>query len=68
MRPSYVLSGAAMNVAHSHQDLETYLQSAASLSKDYPVVISKFILEAKVGLGHLTIPLDKPRVRDRFFH
>ncbi|CAL4059135.1 unnamed protein product, partial [Meganyctiphanes norvegica] len=47
VRPSFVLSGAGMNVAHTHQDLETYLNQAASVSKDYPVVISKFILEAK---------------------
>lgn len=49
VRPSYVLSGAAMNVAHSPQDLETYLNQAAAVSKEHPVVISKFILEAKVG-------------------
>ena len=48
VRPSYVLSGAAMAVAHSHQDLETYLSKASAISKEYPVVISKFILEAKV--------------------
>ena len=48
VRPSYVLSGAAMNVAHSPQDLETYLSKASAISKEYPVVISKFILEAKV--------------------
>ncbi|XP_069989210.1 multifunctional protein CAD isoform X7 [Penaeus vannamei] len=47
VRPSYVLSGAAMNVAHSPQDLETYLNQAAAVSKEHPVVISKFILEAK---------------------
>ncbi|XP_064626437.1 multifunctional protein CAD-like isoform X2 [Lineus longissimus] len=47
IRPSYVLSGAAMNVAHSHHDLETYLSEAASVSKKHPVVISKFILNAK---------------------
>lgn len=47
VRPSFVLSGAGMNVAHSHQDLESYLNQATSVSKDYPVVISKFILEAK---------------------
>lgn len=47
VRPSYVLSGAAMNVAHSHQDLRQYLQQAARVSKDYPIVISKFILDAK---------------------
>ncbi|KAI4500859.1 hypothetical protein M0802_004070 [Mischocyttarus mexicanus] len=47
VRPSYVLSGAAMNVAHSNQDLESYLKSASEVSKEHPVVISKFILEAK---------------------
>ncbi|CAD6208372.1 GSCOCG00003378001-RA-CDS [Cotesia congregata] len=47
VRPSYVLSGAAMNVAHSHQDLESYLKNASDVSKEHPVVISKFILEAK---------------------
>ncbi|XP_045519117.1 CAD protein isoform X2 [Pieris brassicae] len=47
VRPSYVLSGAAMNVAYSNQELETYLKSASQVSKDYPVVISKYILDAK---------------------
>ncbi|ELT96818.1 hypothetical protein CAPTEDRAFT_177358 [Capitella teleta] len=47
VRPSYVLSGAAMNVAHSPHDLETYLTQASAVSKEYPVVISKFILQAK---------------------
>ena len=47
VRPSYVLSGAAMNVVHSNHDLETYLKNASSVSKEHPVVISKFILEAK---------------------
>ncbi|XP_046877046.1 CAD protein isoform X1 [Hypomesus transpacificus] len=47
VRPSYVLSGAAMNVAHQHRDLEAYLSSAVAVSKEYPVVISKFIQEAK---------------------
>ncbi|XP_008545461.2 CAD protein [Microplitis demolitor] len=47
VRPSYVLSGAAMNVAHSHQDLKSYLKNASDVSKEHPVVISKFILEAK---------------------
>jgi carbamoylphosphate synthase large subunit len=48
VRPSYVLSGAAMNVAHSDEDLEGYLGHAVAVSKDYPVVISKFIENAKV--------------------
>ncbi|XP_003739459.1 CAD protein [Galendromus occidentalis] len=47
VRPSYVLSGAAMNVAYSPADLEGYLGEAAAVSKEYPVVISKFIQEAK---------------------
>ncbi|XP_061197574.1 CAD protein-like isoform X1 [Saccostrea echinata] len=47
VRPSYVLSGAAMNVAHSDKDLEDYLSQASAVSKEHPVVISKFILEAK---------------------
>lgn len=50
VRPSYVLSGAAMSVAHTPQDLETYLSKASAISKEHPVVISKFILEAKVTL------------------
>ncbi|GBP10933.1 CAD protein [Eumeta japonica] len=47
VRPSYVLSGAAMNVAYSNQDLEAYLKSASQVNKEHPVVISKFITEAK---------------------
>lgn len=47
VRPSYVLSGAAMNVVHSNHDLESYLKIASNVSKEHPVVISKFILEAK---------------------
>lgn len=47
VRPSYVLSGAAMNVAHCDQDLQEYLTTASELSKEHPVVISKFINEAK---------------------
>ncbi|XP_030080144.1 CAD protein isoform X3 [Drosophila hydei] len=47
VRPSYVLSGAAMNVAYSDQDLETYLNAASDVSREHPVVISKFLTEAK---------------------
>lgn len=47
VRPSYVLSGAAMNVAHCDKDLEEYLVSASQVSKEHPVVISKFLTEAK---------------------
>jgi carbamoyl-phosphate synthase/aspartate carbamoyltransferase/dihydroorotase len=46
VRPSYVLSGAAMLVAHTSQDLKKYL-STCTLNKDKPVVISKYIMEAK---------------------
>ncbi len=47
VRPSYVLSGAAMNVAHQPSQLKQYLENAAEISGDYPVVISKFIVNAK---------------------
>ncbi|MEM1165927.1 MAG: carbamoyl-phosphate synthase (glutamine-hydrolyzing) large subunit [Planctomycetota bacterium] len=47
VRPSYVLSGAAMAVASNHEELETYLGRAAKVSREYPTVISKFITGAK---------------------
>jgi len=47
VRPSYVLSGAAMNVADSVEQLRRFLQNAAEISGDYPVVISKFVVNAK---------------------
>lgn len=47
VRPSYVLSGAAMNVAYSDQDLTKFLGAAVQVSRDHPVVISKFIGDAK---------------------
>ncbi|KAJ1566129.1 hypothetical protein HK096_009707 [Nowakowskiella sp. JEL0078] len=47
VRPSYVLSGAAMNVVYSPTDLQNYLDLAVKVSKEFPVVISKFIEEAK---------------------
>uniref|UniRef100_A0AC35TK30 CAD protein n=1 Tax=Rhabditophanes sp. KR3021 TaxID=114890 RepID=A0AC35TK30_9BILA len=47
IRPSYVLSGAAMNVAHNEEDLHNFLQQAAVVAKEHPVVVSKFINEAK---------------------
>ncbi|MBN2111758.1 ATP-grasp domain-containing protein, partial [Candidatus Woesearchaeota archaeon] len=47
IRPSYVLSGAAMNVVFSEEDLENYLNAAADVSPEHPVVISKFITGAK---------------------
>ena len=50
MRPSYVLSGAAMYVSFTDDDLTEYMAMNASVSREHPVVISKFIVEAKVGL------------------
>ncbi|RME26468.1 MAG: ATP-grasp domain-containing protein, partial [Candidatus Zixiibacteriota bacterium] len=47
VRPSYVLSGAAMAVAGNDEELETFLNKAAEVSAEYPVVISKFIENAK---------------------
>lgn len=47
VRPSYVLSGAAMNVVYSSEDLESYLKQAVDVSPDFPVVITKFIENAK---------------------
>ncbi len=47
VRPSYVLSGAAMNVCSNNDELERFLQLAANVSEDHPVVVSKFIENAK---------------------
>ncbi len=47
VRPSYVLSGAAMAVASNDQELELYLKKAVTLSPEHPTVISKFLLNAK---------------------
>lgn len=47
VRPSYVLSGAAMNVCSNREELERFLQLAANVSSEHPVVVSKFIENAK---------------------
>ena len=47
VRPSYVLSGAAMNVCSNNEELERFLRLAAKVSKDHPVVVSRFIEHAK---------------------
>ena len=47
IRPSYVLSGAAMNVVSNKEELEHFLSLAAKVSKQYPVVVSEFIQQAK---------------------
>ena len=47
VRPSYVLSGAAMNIVSNSTELEHFLEMAAEVSKQYPVVVSKFIEDSK---------------------
>ena len=47
VRPSYVLSGAAMNVCSNQEELEKFLKLAANVSEDHPVVVSQFIEHAK---------------------
>ena len=47
VRPSYVLSGAAINVCSNEEELKRFLQLAANVSEDHPVVVSKFIEHAK---------------------
>lgn len=47
IRPSYVLSGAAMNVVSNNEELEHFLKLATQVSKQYPVVVSKFLIDAK---------------------
>ena len=47
VRPSYVLSGAAMNVCYDEEELKRYLQMASEVSKEYPVVVSQFMQETK---------------------
>ena len=47
VRPSYVLSGAAMNVCYNEDELKEFLAMAAEVSKEYPVVVSQFMMETK---------------------
>jgi carbamoyl-phosphate synthase large subunit len=47
IRPSYVLSGSAMNICYTKKDLETYLEEATKISKEYPVTVSKFFERSK---------------------
>lgn len=47
IRPSYVLSGAAMSIVLTEEELETYLKKASDISPEHPVVISKFITDAR---------------------
>lgn len=47
VRPSYVLSGAAMNVCYNDEELERFLKMATEVSQDYPVVVSQFMQDTK---------------------
>ena len=47
VRPSYVLSGAAMNVCYNNSELERFLKMATEVSKDFPVVVSQFMQDTK---------------------
>ena len=47
IRPSYVLSGAAMNVCYDYEQMHRFLGQAAKVSKEYPVVVSEFLQNAK---------------------
>ncbi|MDD7317867.1 MAG: carbamoyl-phosphate synthase (glutamine-hydrolyzing) large subunit [Prevotella sp.] len=47
VRPSYVLSGAAMNVCYDYEELERFLKMATEVSKEFPVVVSRFMQETK---------------------
>ena len=47
VRPSYVLSGAAMNVCYNEEELHEFLKMAADVSKEFPVVVSQFMMETK---------------------
>lgn len=47
IRPSYVLSGAAMNVCHDYEQMHRFLGQAAKVSKEFPVVVSEFLQNAK---------------------
>ena len=47
VRPSYVLSGAAMNVCYNEEELREFLKMAAAVSKEFPVVVSQFMIETK---------------------
>ncbi|EKD70606.1 MAG: hypothetical protein ACD_46C00483G0004 [uncultured bacterium] len=75
IRPSYILSGAAMNVAYDDASLEACLQQAADVSHEHPVVISKFILDAKeleidgvASNGHIIIEAINEHIENAGVH
>ena len=61
VRPSYVLSGAAMTVAHDPHHLQNYLTRAADVSPEHPVVITKFETHAKEELEHALVAFNRVR-------
>lgn len=65
VRPSYVLSGAAMNTVYSEADLEAYLKQAAEVSREHPVVITKYIENAKEIESKFSRPASSPPVTKR---
>lgn len=75
IRPSYILSGSAMNVAYDDDSLEQYLQQAADVSPEHPVVISKFILDGKelemdgvADNGHIVIEAISEHIENAGVH
>jgi len=75
IRPSYVLSGAAMNVVSNEEELMKYLKEAAIVSPDHPIVISKFIEQAKeleidgvANLGNIVISAISEHVENAGVH
>jgi len=60
IRPSYVLSGAAMNVVSNKEELEHFLNLAARVSKQYPVVVSEFIQQAKENYDIILVDSSEP--------
>ena len=75
IRPSYVLSGAAMNVVANEEELLKYLKEAAILSPDHPIVISKFIEHAKeleidgvANQGHIVVSAISEHIENAGVH
>ena len=68
VRPSYVLSGAAMNVCSNQEELEKFLRLAANVSEDHPVVVSQFIEHAKEVEMDAVVPATETLLRDSAPH
>eukprot|EP01119_Soliformovum_irregulare_P023190 TRINITY_DN8076_c0_g1_i1.p1 TRINITY_DN8076_c0_g1~~TRINITY_DN8076_c0_g1_i1.p1 ORF type:complete len:1840 (+),score=660.19 TRINITY_DN8076_c0_g1_i1:1160-6679(+) len=75
IRPSYVLSGAAMNVVYTQKELDAFLDEATQISRDHPVVISKFVeyakeieMDAVARNGHLVMHCISEHVENAGVH